>query len=128
MSAKNEIEKGNIKFGELVRKGDAKALSGLYTSDACLMPVGMKAIKGRKNVEDFWGSVIKGMGLKDAILKTVELLGEGDIVTEMGEYLLKLHSSGKDVEDKGKYVVVWKKTPQGWKLHWDIWTSDLPQK
>ena len=128
MSAKKEIDKGNLKFGELVRKGDAKALSNLYTGDACLMPVGMNAIKGRKNVEDFWGSVIKGMGLKDATLKTVELLGGGDTVTEMGEYLLKLHSAGKDMEDKGKYVVVWKKTPEGWKLHWDIWTSNLPQK
>lgn len=106
MSAKGEIEKGNIKFGELVRKGDAKALSNLYPSDACLMPVGMNAIKGRKNVEGFWGSVIKGMGLKDATLKTVELLEEGDMVTEMGDYLLKLHLAGKDVEDKGKYFVV----------------------
>lgn len=128
LDTKKELEKGNQKFGELVRKGDAKALSNLYTSDACLMPVGMNPIKGRKGVEEFWGSVIKGMGLKDATLKTVELIGEGDAITEMGEYLLKLHSAGKDMEDKGKYLVVWKKTPEGWKIHWDIWTSSLPQK
>jgi len=125
---KKEIEKENVKFGEYVRKGDAKALSNLYTSDACLMPAGMGFVKGRKAVEEFWGGAIKGMGLKDGILKTVEVVGEGDTVTEMGEYVLKLQAEGKNMEDKGKYVVVWKKTSDGWKLLWDIWTTSLPPK
>ena len=121
---KKEIEKTNGKFGEFVRRSDAKAISGLYTNDACLMPAGMSFIKGRKAIEEFWGGAIKGMGLKDAILKTVEVVGTGDTVTEMGEYLLKLQAA----EDKGKYVVVWKNTPDGWRLHWDIWTSSIPPK
>lgn len=128
MDAKKDIEKGNLRFGELVRKGDAKALATLYTSDASIMPAGMNTIKGRKGIEEFWGSAIKGMGLKDATLKTIEIIGEGNTVTEMGEYTLKLHSAGKEMEDKGKYTVVWKSTPEGYKLHWDIWTSNLPQK
>jgi ketosteroid isomerase-like protein len=128
MDVKKEIEKGNLRFAELVRKGDAKALSNLYTSDASIMPVGMNTIKGRKGIEDFWGSAIKGMGLKDATLKTIEIIGEGNTVTEMGEYSLKLQSAGKEMEDVGKYAVVWKNTPEGYKLHYDIWTSNLPQK
>ena len=128
MDVKKEIEKGNLRFAELVRKGDAKALSNLYTSDASIMPVGMNTIKGRKGIEDFWGSAIKGMGLKDASLKTIEIIGEGNTVTEMGEYSLKLHSAGKEMEDVGKYAVVWKNTPEGYKLYYDIWTSNLPQK
>ena len=121
---KKEIEKANGKFGEFVRRSDAKALSGLYTNDACLLPTGMSFVKGRKAIEQFWGGAIKGMGPKDAILKTVEVVGSGDTVTEMGEYLLTLQST----QDKGKYVVVWKNTPEGWKLHWDIWTSNQPTK
>jgi ketosteroid isomerase-like protein len=121
---KKEIEKANGKFGEFVRRSDAKALSGLYTNDACLLPTGMSFVKGRKSIEQFWGGAIKSMGLKDAILKTIEVIGSGDTVTEMGEYLLKLQST----EDKGKYMVLWKNTPEGWKLHWDIWTSNQPTK
>jgi ketosteroid isomerase-like protein len=128
VEVRKEIEKGNGKFGEFVRRSDAKALSGLYTNDACLMPAGMSFIKGRKAIEAFWGGAIKGMGLKDAILKTVEVVGVGDTVTEMGEYLLKLQAEGKNIEDKGKYVVVWKNTPEGWRLYWDIWTSSIPPK
>jgi ketosteroid isomerase-like protein len=125
---RKKIEKENLKFGEYVRRGDVKALAGLYTDGASLLPVGMKAIDGRKAIEEFWGGAIKGMGLKDAILKTVELVGSGDTMTERGEYVLKLEAEGKALEDKGKYLVVWKNTPQGWKLHWDMWTSNQPQK
>ena len=110
------------------RKGDAKAISSLYTSDASVMPVGMSTVKGRKAVEEFWGRAIKGMGLKNASLKTIEVIEGVNTATEMGEYLLNLQAEGKQLEDKGKYVVVWKNTPDGWKLHWDIWTSSLPQK
>lgn len=122
------IEKANLKFGEFVRRGDAKALAGLYTDGASLLPAGTSAVNGRRAIEEFWGGAIKGMGLKDAILKTVEVVGSGDTVTERGEYVLKLESGGKPKEDKGKYIVVWRNTLEGWKLHWDIWTSNLPQK
>jgi ketosteroid isomerase-like protein len=121
---KREIGKTNGKFGEFLRRGDAKAISGLYTNDACLMPAGMSFIKGRKAIEEFWGSSITRRGLKDAIFKTIEVIGSGDMVTEMGEYLMKFQSH----EDKGKYVVLWKNTPEGWRYQWDIGTSSLPSK
>jgi ketosteroid isomerase-like protein len=125
---RKKIEKENGKFGEYVRRSDAKAISALYTDGASLLPVGMKSIDGRKAIEQFWGGAIKNMGLKDAILKTVDLVGSDDTMTERGEYILKLEANGKATEDKGKYLVVWKNTPAGWKLHWDMWTSNMPPK
>lgn len=125
---RKKIEKANQVFCEKVRKGDAKALSNLYTGDSVLFPAGMSAIVGRKAVEEFWGGAIKGMGLKDASLKTVDLVGAGDVYTERGDYVLTLVSAGKSMEDKGKYIVVWKNTPDGWKLHWDIWNTSIPPK
>ena len=125
---RKKIEKENGKFGEYVRRSDAKAISALYTDGASLLPVGMKSIDGRRAIEQFWGGIIKNMGLKDVVLKTVEVLGSGDLVTERGEYVLKFEANGKATEDKGKYLVVWKNMPEGWKLHWDMWTSNLPPK
>ncbi len=125
---RKKIEKENGKFGEYVRRSDAKAISALYTDGASLLPVGMKSIDGRRAIEQFWGGAIKNMGLKDVVLKTVEVLGSGDSVTERGEYVLKFEANGKATEDKGKYLVVWKNMPEGWKLHWDMWTSNLSQK
>jgi uncharacterized protein (TIGR02246 family) len=125
---RKKIEKANQAFVENVRKGDAKAIANLYTNDGVLLPAGMNIIQGRKAVEEFWGGAIKGMGLKDAILKTIDILGSGDTYTERGEYVLKMVSAGKSMEDKGKYIVVWKNTPDGWKLHWDIWNTNLAPK
>jgi len=121
------IEEANLKFIECIRNGDAAALSALYTEDACLLPTNFEMMRGREAVEEFWGGAISGLGLKDAVLTTVDLAGGGDTVTEMGEYLLKFQPEGQEpIEDKGKYIVLWKKTPEGWKLRWDIFNTNLP--
>jgi len=121
------VAEGCVMFGKHVREGNAGAIAALYTTDACLLPPNFGMIRGRKQIEEFWGGAISGFGLKDAILTTVELHGTGDIVTEVGEYLLKIQPKGqKEMEDKGKYVVAWKHTPEGWRLHRDIWNTSLP--
>ena len=126
-SLREEIAKGNAKFAEYVRKGDVDGLASLYTEDACLMPANSPAIVGRENIREFWGATAQALGVKDAVLTTVDLKGEGDTVTEYGEYRLKVQPEGQEAgEDMGKYVVLWKKTPEGWKLHWDIFNTDLP--
>jgi ketosteroid isomerase-like protein len=65
------------------------------------------------------------MGIKEAVLTTVDVSGAGDLAYEIGRFALKVQPEGKEViEQKGKYVVVWKKAPnQVWKLHVDIWNS-----
>jgi len=124
---REEITKRNEKFTQYVRKGDISGLASLYTEDACLMPANSPAVVGRDNIKAFWDAAAQTMGVKDAALSTVELLGEGDTVTEYGEYKLKVQQEGQEPgEDTGKYVVLWKKTPEGWKLHWDIFNTDLP--
>lgn len=124
---REEIAKSNARFGEYVRKGDVAGLASLYTEDAYLMPANSPAIVGREKIREFWGAAAQAMGIKDAVLTTVELVGEGDTVTEYGEYRLKVQPEGQKAgEDVGKYVVLWKKTPEGWKLHWDIFNTDMP--
>lgn len=127
-SIRETIEKMNLRFSEMVRRGaDAKELGASYTEDACVLPPNSDIMKGRKAVGEFWGGAISALGLKDIELKTLEVVGEGDTVTEMGRYRLKIEPKGqKPIEDMGKYVVLWKKTEQGWKLHWDIWNTSLP--
>jgi len=123
------IIKANSRFGEEVRKGDAKSLSHLYTEDAVLLPPNSGKVHGRKGAETFWSGAMTQLGLKDAILTTEELLGSGDTYTEVGSYTLKIEPRGqKPFEDKGKYAVVWRRTVDGWKLHRDIWNSDNSTK
>jgi ketosteroid isomerase-like protein len=51
------------------------------------------------------------------------------MVFEIGQYALTIQSAEQEtpIEDKGKYVVVWKKGDDGiWMLHVDIWNTSLP--
>jgi len=120
------IEKVNINAREGFRRGDAAAVAALYTEDAILLPPNSKMIRGRQKIEGFWTAAIQ-MGVKDVVLTTVELSGSDDTVYEVGNCTLKIHPPGKEpIEYKGKYIVIWKRTADGWKLHRDIWNSNLP--
>jgi ketosteroid isomerase-like protein len=71
-------------------------------------------------------------GLFDAGVKEVKInpgvvIDSGDYVLERSTYTQKIQPPGMGViEDKGKVVVVWKKTADGYKIFWDIINSDLP--
>ena len=124
---RKEIEQANQKFGEAVRKGNVEALAALYTEDACLLPPNSEIIRGRQAIQDFLGIAMQQGGWKDIILTTVELVGSGDIINEIGNFKTIVHPEGQErIENKGKYVVLWKRKTEGWKMHWDIWNSSLP--
>ena len=123
------IEAANAKFGEAVRAGDAAMLASYYTEDATLMPPNSEMIHGRAGVEAFWAGGFQ-MGIKDVVLTTVDVMGMGDLVCEIGKAKVSIQPEGADaMEDMGKYLVVWKKGDDGmWRLHVDIWNSSLPHE
>jgi uncharacterized protein (TIGR02246 family) len=58
----------------------------------------------------------------------VEASRSGDLAYSIGTYQGTMNDAkGKPVTDRGKYVTVWKKQPDGqWKVVADIYNSDLP--
>jgi len=121
------IEGANVKFGEAIRLGDAATLASYYTEDARLLPPNSEMIQGREGVEAYWAGGMQ-MGMNDAVLTTVDVIGMGDVVCEIGTYVVTVQPEGQDAfEDSGKYLVIWKKATDGtWKLHVDIWNTSLP--
>ena len=121
---RHAIEEGNAKFGKAVRKGDGAAIAALYAEDATLLPPDSDMIKGLGGIEAFWKGGLQ-MGIKEAVLTTVDVSAAGELAYEIGTFALKVQPEGKEpIGQKGKYVVVWKKAPDGsWKLHVDIWNS-----
>jgi uncharacterized protein (TIGR02246 family) len=120
-AVRKAIEAANAEFTKLFAKGDAAAVAKLYTEDGALFPPGQPILRGRKKIEEFWGGVIKS-GVKSATLKTLEVEGLGDTAWESGTVELTASAEGKETKQTAKYVVVWKRSPDGaWKLHRDIW-------
>ena len=58
----------------------------------------------------------------------VELSQSADMAYVSGTYELTMNdAAGQPVNDRGKYLEVWKKQPDGkWKCGADMWNSDLP--
>lgn len=117
------IEAANRNFMTAFQKGDAAAVAALYTEDGEALPPNGEPVRGRPALEAMWRGVIDA-GIASAKLTTREVEGVGPAVWESGTYEL----SGKDgaLVDRGKYVVIWKRTNGQWQLHRDIWNSSQP--
>jgi uncharacterized protein (TIGR02246 family) len=126
--ARAAIEVANARFSEAFARGDGKALSALYTSDAIAFPPDSEMIRGNEAIGEFWKST-RDSGVQSAVLTTDEVGRSGDVAYEVGKVSLTIQPVGKEATmSAAKYVVIWKRQPDGsWKLHRDIWNS-LPAK
>lgn len=88
-------------------------------------PIATGSVEIRKAWEQMFG--IPGFKLAPKTAK-VEVARSGDLAYTQGTYeFAATGSSGAPIEDRGKFVVVWKKQADGaWKIVADIWNSDMP--
>lgn len=122
--ARAAIEAANARFSEAFARGDAKALSAMYTSDAIVFPPDSEMIRGDAAIGEFWKATRDG-GVKSAVLTTIDVGRNGDVAYEVGKVSLTIQPAGEmPTTAIAKYVVVWKRQADGsWKLHRDIWNS-----
>ena len=121
--AKKAIEAGNKAFGAAIAAGNAAGVAALYTDDAVVMPPNSEAVTGRPAIEKAFQGMIAS-GVKEVLLTGKEVEAHGDTATEVGTYSVK-DAASKEI-DRGKYIVVWKRVQGQWKLHRDIWNSNMP--
>ncbi|MFQ5747697.1 MAG: YybH family protein [Gemmatimonadota bacterium] len=103
--------------------GDGAAIGALYAADALILPPGSEPVKGAAAIGDFWSAAIAEAGGSTVELKTHELIVHGDLAVERGGFVDTAADGSHG--DHGKYVVVWKKTDDGWKITRDIWNSSM---
>ena len=119
---RSAIEAQNAKFSEAVRAGDTAAIAQLYTPDGAALPPNQPAVTGTEALAAFWGQVL-GSGIGDAKLTTEEVTSAGgDFATEVGA--AALFAADGSQADAAKYVVLWRRTEAGWRMHRDIWNSN----
>jgi ketosteroid isomerase-like protein len=117
------IDANNKRFSEGFLKGDAAVTASVLAEDAVVFPPDAPMIQGREAIEEFWRTVMAS-GVKEVELTTFELSGSGDFLHERGTGILKVHPpGGTPAEQNIKFVVVWKRTADGWKNLWDIWNA-----
>jgi uncharacterized protein (TIGR02246 family) len=111
-----------------VLKGDAAAITDLYTEDAMDMPPNAATVKGRAAIGEFYKKQMSGAKFSAFTLKHLETRSAGDVGYDVGSYDQTLTPTGAPapVHDTGKYLVVVKRVGGKWKVAHAIYNSDLP--
>jgi ketosteroid isomerase-like protein len=122
-SAKTAIAASNATFGAGFATGDSTGFVSHYSSDACISPSNMPKMCGTAAITAFFNGGYK-MGIRGATITTTEVMGGSDGVIEIGNY--EMFADKNMSIDKGKFIVIWKQENGKWKMHRDIWNSDLP--
>ena len=117
------IEAANQALIAALARGDAAAVAAAYTPEAQMFPANSDVVSGRAAIEKLWQEWITA-GIRNLTLEAVEVEGFGDTAIEVGKYAMP-GNDGK-LLDEGKYVVIWKRHQGDWKLHRDIWTTNVP--
>lgn len=118
-----EIERTIEKFMEMFRQGDAEGIAELYTRDGMVLPPNSDLVEGKQQIKDFWKTAIDMMGIKSVRLQTQEIEPQNDIAYERGRAMI--YGEGDQEIDNSKYIVIWKRENGTWKLHRDIFNSNL---
>jgi uncharacterized protein (TIGR02246 family) len=121
---KLQIDAANAKWVEAFNKGDAAAVSQLYTDQATALPPNAPMAAGRAAIQTFWQGAIQS-GVKNVTLKAQKVDQFGNAAREIGEFSLDAPNAQKQmVHVEGKYVVLWRRVRGSWKLDTDIWNTN----
>lgn len=118
---KAEIEAANTKWIEFFNKADFTGIASFYTADAIALPPGSAMVQGRAAIEAMWKGMAEQVGDPKLTVLDVKPLGPS-AAREIGTFSLK--SKGPTPQEvSGKYVVVWEKVGNDWKMATDIWND-----
>ncbi|WP_411031187.1 YybH family protein [Spongiimicrobium sp. 3-5] len=122
----NEAEKTKIlavlqKFSQDYMEANYNGMLQAYTADAKIFPTDVDVIEGHEAIKNRW-MLGKGAKILHHKMTPVEINFLGAHAYDYGYYEGKTKKvDGSVVDWKGKYVVVWKKQGNTWKMYLDIW-------
>jgi uncharacterized protein (TIGR02246 family) len=118
-----KIRELDAKWSETASANDVDGTVSYYTDDASLLPPNAPMASGKQAIRATWVALLTPGNRLAWEAKKVEVARSGDMAYLIGTYQLTM----KGAQDRGKFVEVWKKQPDGqWKVAVDIFNSDLP--
>ena len=117
------ISASNAIYFESFVKNDPEIFKARYAKDACILAPNSPAVCGQGEAEKFFKFAYEDLGLRNGKFTTIAVYGSGNgFVIEEGLYE-SYDGTGK-LTDDGKFLVLWKKTSEGWKMFRDSFSSN----
>ncbi|NAS14268.1 YybH family protein [Poritiphilus flavus] len=118
---KERLMQGVREFSKAYMAGDYDAIADAYTTDGKIFPNNAPIIEGREAIKKRW-IIPEGSRILHHEINPDEIRFLGDYAYDYGTYNGKtLTKGGEEIPWRGKYVVVWKKVGEDWKMYLDIW-------
>jgi len=122
--AKKAIAESNALYFKSSEQNDPSIFVNSYANDACVLPPNAPIVCGKEALEKFFKTSYEN-GIRGGRFVTLDVFGDGiEYVTEIGTG--QVWGADKKIMDDFKYLVLWKKTKDGWKMYRDSFSSNLP--
>ncbi|HSK12609.1 MAG TPA: nuclear transport factor 2 family protein [Phnomibacter sp.] len=109
-------------FMTAFKEADSVRLANFYTEDSWTMPPNSEPVPKTVNA-NMWAAVFR-LGLNEIVLDIKDVTGNDDLLVETGLY--EIYAGEHQQVDRGKYLIVWKKENEQWKMYRDIWNTSQP--
>jgi ketosteroid isomerase-like protein len=120
---KTSIAASNAIYFRSFERNDSSIFINRYAEDACILAPNAPEVCGREGAAKFFRDAYDRYGLRSGKFITTAVYGDGDgYVTEEGQWQ-SINAQGQ-LFDRGKFLVLWKKTPEGWKMFRDCFSAD----
>ena len=118
----------DAQWSEAAAAKDLERTLAYYSEDATVLPPNATRAETKETIRKVWKDILTTSGLVITWKPAKVRLGKsGEMAWVSGTYELTMNdASGKPANDRGKYLEVWEKQPDGnWKCAADMWNSDL---
>jgi uncharacterized protein (TIGR02246 family) len=117
------IRAASAAWSKSAESKDLEKSVSFFADSATMMAPKSPAVEGKENIRKVWQQMLAlpGPGLSFSA-ERVEVACSGDLAWEQGAYeFITKDNDGKTATEKGTYVTVWKKQPDGiWRVVGDI--------
>jgi uncharacterized protein (TIGR02246 family) len=107
--------------------GDARAWAAQFTDDAVQMPPNASENVGRSKIASWSQGFLEQFRVHFA-LTVNEVRASAEWAFERGQYTIGLTSKagGLQMQDVGKYITIYQRRGDTWRMACDIWNSNMP--
>ncbi|WP_431216397.1 YybH family protein [Puia sp. P3] len=120
----DEITKIERQYKEAFITGDSALFLKCYTPDACILAPNVPSLCGERGRLQFYKGA-RQAGIRDAVFTSLGLYGQTpEYVTQQGA--VELFDAAQHAVAKAKVLIVWKMTPDGWRIFRHMVNFDTP--